>query len=77
MQRVGYDADTQTYTYQDANGRLWEGEEGNRHGRLHRNGHAASPSTFPVDVGCTFLFSVARLDFDVAAIKLSLPLLLN
>jgi LysM repeat protein len=38
MTRVGYDADTQTYTYQDAEGNAWEGPEGARYGTLHRVG---------------------------------------
>jgi hypothetical protein len=38
MTRVGYDADTQTYTYQDADGSYWEGPEGARYGNLHRVG---------------------------------------
>lgn len=36
MRRVGYDADTQTYTYQDENGTYWEGPEGARYGTLRR-----------------------------------------
>ncbi|KAF2476851.1 uncharacterized protein BDR25DRAFT_300012 [Lindgomyces ingoldianus] len=47
--RIGYDADTQTYTYQDANGRTWEGEEGNRYGRLHPAGQRR-PSLTPSEV---------------------------
>ncbi|KAF2118069.1 hypothetical protein BDV96DRAFT_408008 [Lophiotrema nucula] len=39
FERVGYDADTQTYSYRDASGNYWEGDEGNRHGELHRAGH--------------------------------------
>lgn len=34
MRRVGYDADTQTYTYRDADGSLWEGPPGARYGKL-------------------------------------------
>lgn len=49
MQRVGYDADTQVYTYQDADGSVWEGDEGNRYGQLRRVGHSA-PHFHPVDV---------------------------
>lgn len=37
MTRVGYDADTQTYTYFDpSDNSYWEGEEGNQYGTLHR-----------------------------------------
>lgn len=36
MERMGYDADTQTYSYRDtATGKYYEGEEGNRYGKLH------------------------------------------
>ena len=38
MQRVGYDADTQTYTYRDQDGSFWEGDPGVRYGLLHRTG---------------------------------------
>lgn len=34
MQRIGYDADTQTYTFRDANGTIYESEPGNRYGEL-------------------------------------------
>jgi len=34
MTRVGYDADTQTYTYRDERGNQWEGAPGNRYGTL-------------------------------------------
>ncbi|TDZ17945.1 hypothetical protein C8034_v010162 [Colletotrichum sidae] len=34
MQRVGYDADSQVYTYQDADGSYWEGAPGNQYGQL-------------------------------------------
>jgi hypothetical protein len=36
MRRVGYDADTQVYTYQDEDGTYWEGPEGARYGSLRR-----------------------------------------
>lgn len=39
MQRIGYDADTQIYTFRDAgDGTLWESEPGSRLGRLHPRG---------------------------------------
>ncbi|TWU72919.1 hypothetical protein ED733_004806 [Metarhizium rileyi] len=34
--RVGYDADTQSYTYQDRSGNYWEGNPGQRYGPLRR-----------------------------------------
>ncbi|AEO58170.1 hypothetical protein MYCTH_2305349 [Thermothelomyces thermophilus ATCC 42464] len=36
MVRVGYDADTQVYTYRDSDGSYWEGAPGARYGKLHR-----------------------------------------
>ena len=36
MQRVGYDADTQVYTYQDHDGSYWESAPGNQYGQLTR-----------------------------------------
>jgi hypothetical protein len=36
MQRVGYDADTQVYTYRDADGTFWEGPPGSQYGLLTR-----------------------------------------
>ncbi|KAF2092159.1 carbohydrate-binding module family 50 protein [Saccharata proteae CBS 121410] len=36
MTRVGYDADTGRYTYQDSDGSYWEGPSGARYGRLER-----------------------------------------
>ncbi|MCJ1294175.1 hypothetical protein MMC34_005732 [Xylographa carneopallida] len=36
MQRVDYDADTHTYTYQDTDGSYWEGAPGARYGSLRQ-----------------------------------------
>ncbi|KAI1432957.1 carbohydrate-binding module family 50 protein [Xylaria sp. CBS 124048] len=36
MKRIGYDADTETYTFQDADGTIWESAPGNRYGQLRR-----------------------------------------
>ncbi|KAK1246084.1 hypothetical protein MKX07_005153 [Trichoderma sp. CBMAI-0711] len=36
MTRVGYDADTQVYTFRDADGSLWESAPGCQYGRLTR-----------------------------------------
>ncbi|KAI1813922.1 carbohydrate-binding module family 50 protein [Poronia punctata] len=44
MKRIGYDADTQTYTFRDAEGHLWESAPGNRYGELRR---VATTSTLP------------------------------
>ncbi|POR32422.1 Peptidoglycan-binding LysM domain protein [Tolypocladium paradoxum] len=38
MTRVGYDADTQVYTFQDADGSYWESAPGCQYGRLTRVG---------------------------------------
>ena len=34
MKRIGYDSDTQKYTFKDQNGDLWEGPEGAEFGEL-------------------------------------------
>ncbi len=39
MTRVGYDADTGVYTFQDADGSYWESAPGSRYGQLTRVGH--------------------------------------
>jgi hypothetical protein len=36
MKRIGYDADTQTYTFRDAEGATWESVPGNQYGQLRR-----------------------------------------
>ncbi|KAI5926502.1 hypothetical protein F4810DRAFT_541605 [Camillea tinctor] len=36
MQRIGYDADSQIYTFRDADGSIWESAPGNRYGHLHK-----------------------------------------
>src|SRR5436190_18956487 len=43
MRRVGYDADTQTYTYQDTDGSVWEGAPGARYGKLTQIGRPNPP----------------------------------
>jgi hypothetical protein len=43
MTRVGYDADTQIYTYRDSDGSYWEGAPGVRYGKLHRVQPEAPP----------------------------------
>ncbi|PNY29021.1 Peptidoglycan-binding LysM [Tolypocladium capitatum] len=42
MTRVGYDADTQVYTFQDSDGSCWESAPGCRYGRLSRVGDGPS-----------------------------------
>jgi len=45
MERVGYDADTQTYSYRDSDGSYWEGDPGATYGVLHRSGTRRQPMT--------------------------------
>lgn len=48
MTRVGYDADTQTYTFRDTDGSLWEGPPGCEYGHMTR---VAGPPKLPsVDI---------------------------
>lgn len=47
MTRVGYDADTQVYTFQDADGSYWEGVPGAEYGRLTRVGADTSDDQEP------------------------------
>jgi hypothetical protein len=52
MSRMGYDADTQTYSYRDSDGSYWEGAPGCKYGKLHRVQNAAPPLpsiNIPVD----------------------------
>ncbi|TGJ87736.1 hypothetical protein E0Z10_g1061 [Xylaria hypoxylon] len=44
MQRIGYDADTQTYTFRDVDGAIWESASGNRYGQLRRVNDTTPPS---------------------------------
>lgn len=39
MERVGYDADSSTHTFRDADGSYWESDEGVELGQLHRVGN--------------------------------------
>lgn len=48
MERVGYDADSQSYQFRDSDGSYWESEEGNELGRLHRAG-TSGRYTEPLD----------------------------
>jgi hypothetical protein len=49
MKRIGYDSDTQTYTYRDSDGSLWEGTSGSQYGTLRRvgGGSRAAPAPPP------------------------------
>jgi hypothetical protein len=48
MERVGYDADTEVYTYQDEQGNYWQGEPGSRYGELRRTGTRGAVNRNPV-----------------------------
>ena len=43
MKRVGYDADTQKYTFEDENGDLWEGPEGAEYGEMTKGRYSLPP----------------------------------
>jgi len=45
MQRIGYDADTQRYTFRDTDGNLFESESGSRFGELRPAGFETPQST--------------------------------
>ncbi|KAF5020659.1 hypothetical protein F66182_7315 [Fusarium sp. NRRL 66182] len=40
MERVGYDADSQVYTFRDADGSYWESAPGNQYGHLTKVGES-------------------------------------
>ncbi|EFY89360.1 hypothetical protein J3459_014949 [Metarhizium acridum] len=46
--RVGYDADTESYTFQDRSGSYWESRPGRRYGPLRRVHASPSVQTVPV-----------------------------
>ncbi|KAI1188709.1 carbohydrate-binding module family 50 protein [Nemania serpens] len=49
MQRIGYDADSQVYTFRDTDGSIWESAPGNRYGKLRRVADAAAPPSYGED----------------------------
>lgn len=52
VKRVGYDADSETYSYRDSLGLKYEGAPGAQYGHLQRVGNApAAPSTNPFRTG--------------------------
>lgn len=48
MKRVGYDADTQKYTFEDENGDLWEGPEGAEYGEMTKG--ASGPPLYATSI---------------------------
>jgi len=63
MRRVGYDADTQTYTFRDSNGSLWESAPGNRYGRLTQIGGSTREAPSSVSMK-SYRVSIAELRED-------------
>lgn len=49
MRRIGYDADTQVYTFQDGDGSYWESAPGCQYGQLTRVGDGALDDTADSD----------------------------
>lgn len=49
MTRVGYDADTQVYTFQDSDGSLWESAPGNQYGQLTKVSDGPDPDDYAAD----------------------------
>ncbi|KAJ3885978.1 hypothetical protein GG344DRAFT_27090, partial [Lentinula edodes] len=49
LQRIAYDADTEQYTFQDENGRLYYSASGESYGHLTIVGSAARPSEAPTE----------------------------
>lgn len=49
MTRVGYDADTQVYTFQDSDGSLWESAPGCEYGQLTRVSSLPEPEDYEAD----------------------------
>lgn len=53
MTRVGYDADTQTYTFRDTDGSLWEGPPGCEYGHMTRVAGAPKLPSVDIEMGDT------------------------
>lgn len=74
MRRIGYDADTQTYTFEDtATGRIYESAPGNRYGVLNPVGQAGD-----VEIESRDPFGIAAHNAEVKkgnkeAVRLMLP----
>jgi hypothetical protein len=49
FERISYDADTQTYTFRDADGNTYKSEPGSRYGQLHPVGSRSSTSSTEID----------------------------
>jgi hypothetical protein len=54
MERVGYDADTEVYTYQDSDGYYYQGEPGVRYGLLRPTGTRGSRQSYAVTIVCIY-----------------------
>ncbi|KAI1360537.1 carbohydrate-binding module family 50 protein [Xylaria arbuscula] len=63
MKRIGYDADSQKYTFRDADGSLWESASGNRYGQLRRVATTAS-ATSTTTTRTSTSYSEGDYDYD-------------
>ncbi|ORY66232.1 uncharacterized protein BCR38DRAFT_340146 [Pseudomassariella vexata] len=51
MERIGYDADEEIYTFRDSDGSIWQSAPGSRYGQLRRvSGPPAQPERFDQDI---------------------------
>lgn len=74
MTRVGYDADSQVYTFRDADGSYWESAPGCRYGQLTRVGCGSGPGYDDADTE-PFLVSEAAQPEGVSWRHELMPLL--
>jgi hypothetical protein len=54
MERVGYDADTEVFTYQDSDGYYYQGEPGTRYGLLRPTGTRGFREQYTVTNACLY-----------------------
>jgi hypothetical protein len=66
MQRIGYDADSQRYTFRDQDGSLWESAPGSRYGELRPVGYQPTEA----DVEAT---NLAIEEDQQSALRMMLP----
>jgi len=72
MERIGYDADTQQYTYRDSDGSIWNGASGARYGSLTKvsNGRRTNNTANNSDDSMT-VSEYAYLSFGLYTLDLS------
>lgn len=73
MKRIGYDADSQKYTFRDADGCIWESASGNRYGQLRRVTTTAS-TTSTTTARTSSSYSEGDYDYDDDGSKPAQPL---